>query len=108
MVCVRVLTRSSRCSTTARRAVTVAWTAAVFSVRALNAAIPTLTASASSFLRPWPVDNIRTRAASLAGTSTTSAPSARSRAVNGAPRPEAPSIAHVGSGHRRAKRRNAR
>ena len=108
MVWVRVLTRSSRCSTIARRAVTVPSTAAEFNLGALRAAIPTLTASASSFLRPWPVDSMRTRAASFAGTSTTSTPSVRSRAVRGAPRPDAPSIAHVGSGHRSAKRRNAR
>ena len=42
-------------STIARRAVTAPSTAAEFNLRALRAAIPTLTASASSFLRPWPV-----------------------------------------------------
>ena len=57
--------------------------------------MPTDTASASSLLRPCPVESSRTRAASLAGTSTTSMPSPRSRAVNGLPRPVAPSIAQA-------------
>jgi len=60
------------------------------------------------FCGPCPLESIRTRAASFAGTSRTSTPSVRSLAVSGAPNPDAPSIAHVGSGQRLAKRRNAR
>ena len=72
-----------------------------------QAATPTETASASSVLRPCPVDSTRTRAASLAGTSTTSMPSAVNRWVSGAPRPAAPSIAQPGSLHRWANPRSS-
>src|SRR5258705_8334073 len=48
-------------------------------------------ASVPSVLRPWPVSKTRARAASLAGTSSTRSPSARSRWVSGRPIPFAPS-----------------
>ena len=73
-VWVRVLTTSSRCSTRARSAVIASSTATVRSPAAVSAAMPTEVASASSVLRPCPVDSIRTRAASLAGTSTADDP----------------------------------
>ena len=59
------------------------------------AAIPTDRASAGSDLRPCPVESIRTRRASFAGTSTTSMPSVASLAVSTAPRPVAPSMAQT-------------
>jgi hypothetical protein len=55
-------------------------------------------------LRPCPLDSIRMRRASLAGTSTTPTPSAASRAVSEAPRPVALSIAQMASDQRLAKR----
>jgi hypothetical protein len=58
----RVFTRSSRCST-ARKAVVAASILAVPSACDVSAAIPTDRASASSFLRPCPLDSTRTRAA---------------------------------------------
>lgn len=58
------------------------------------AAMATETASASSLLRPCPVDKVRTRAASSAGTSVTAMSSATSRASRGPPSPVAPSMAH--------------
>ncbi|MDT5369351.1 MAG: hypothetical protein QOC62_3782 [Mycobacterium sp.] len=82
---VRVFTRSSRCSTTARKAVVAASISAVPSACDVSAAIPTDSASASSFLRPCPLDSTRTRAARFAGTSITSMPSVRSSVVSGAP-----------------------
>jgi len=66
---VRVLTRSSRCSTRARRAIAASSISTVFSQVAINAAMSTEMTSASSFLRLCPVESSRTRAASLAGTS---------------------------------------
>ena len=54
---------------------------------AVSAAMPTEVASASSLLRPCPVDSIRTRAASLAGTSTATIWSAASQLFSGAPKP---------------------
>ena len=75
---------------------------------AVSAAMPTETASASSFLRPCPVDSMRTRVASLAGTSTASIPSPDSQVASGAPRPVAPSMAHSASGQRAANRRSCR
>jgi len=60
-------------------------TVTVRSPAALCAATATEVASASSFLRPCPVDSTRTRAASLAGTSTAAIPSADSRVARGHP-----------------------
>jgi hypothetical protein len=108
MVWVRVFTRSSRCSTTARKAVVAASIWAVPSAGEVSAAIPTDSASASSFLRPCPLESTRTRAASLAATSMTSMPSVRSSVVSGAPSPAAPSIAQWACGQRCANRRSAR
>ena len=89
------MTRSSRCSTMARRALVAESISALLRVWEVSAAIPTEMASASSFLRPCPVDSSRTREASLAGTSMTSIRSARSRVVSGVPRPAAPSMAQT-------------
>ena len=77
----RILARPSRCSTDARMAVTAASIVAVFNEVAVIAAIPTETASASSVLRQCPVDSTRTRAASMAGTSVISMPSAKRRSA---------------------------
>ena len=86
-VWVRVLTTSSRCSTSARKTVIVSSTATVWSPAAVSAAIPTEVASASSLLRPCPVDSIRTRVASLAGTSTATIRSAASQVAQGCAQP---------------------
>jgi hypothetical protein len=104
----RLRTTSSRCSINARNA-TIAWsTAALRSPDAVSAATPTEIASAVSFLWPCPVDSIRTRAASLAGTSTASIPSPASRVTNGPPGPLAPPIAHTTCDQRAANRRSCR
>jgi hypothetical protein len=50
-------------------------------------------------LRPCPVSNTRTRAASLAGTSRTRSPSRTNRNANGRPAPPAPSTAQTRDGH---------
>jgi hypothetical protein len=54
-------------------------------------------------LRPCPRESGRTRAASLAGTSTMAMPSADKRVGSGAPSPAAPSIAQLACGQRLAK-----
>lgn len=59
-------------------------------------------ASSSPFLRAFPVESTRTRAESLAGTSTTSSPEAASLWAKCRPRPPAFSIAHRRSGKRLA------
>ena len=55
-----------------------------------------------------PVDSIRTRAASLAGTSTATSWSAASQRFRGAPSPLATSIAQVAAGHWAANLRRLR
>ena len=60
----------------------------------LLAATATQTASSRSLLRPWPTDSTRTRAASLAGTSSTCWPSPTSRWATARPIPWPPSTAH--------------
>ena len=55
-------------------------------------------ASRASVLRLWPVSKSRTRAASLAGTSTTCSPSSSSRCASGRPAPLLPSTAQTRSG----------
>ena len=107
-VWVRVLTTSSRCSTSARKTMIASSTATVWRPAAVRAAMPTEVASASSVLRPCPVDSIRTRAASLAGTSTATIWSAASQLFRGAPNPLAPSIAQVAAGHWAANSRKLR
>jgi hypothetical protein len=89
-----------------RSAVMASSTFALRSPAALWAVIPTERASASSFLRPCPVDGIRTRVASLAGTSTAAIPASVRRLASGAPTPPAPSMAHTAVGQRAAKRRS--
>ena len=56
-------------------------------------------ASPASVLRWCPVSNSRTRAASLAGTSTTSSPASSNRCAKGRPVPLAPSTAYTRAGH---------
>jgi hypothetical protein len=65
-------------------------------------------ASVASVLRPCPVANTRARADSFGGTSTTCSPSASSLLAMCPPMPWQPSIAHVRSGHRRARASIAR
>ena len=55
-------------------------------------------ASSASVLRLCPVSKSRTRAASLAGTSTTCSPASRSRCASGRPAPLLPSTAQTRSG----------
>lgn len=82
------------CPVTARRAAIVSSIATVRSPWADQAAIPIDSASALSLLRPWPVDNNRTRRTSFAGTSVIMIWSSFSRCVSGAPQLAGPSIAH--------------
>jgi hypothetical protein len=79
MVWVRAATRSWR--RLVNRCKTVAWSSTLTcrSEGTLRAAMATETASPGSLLRPWPTDSTRTRAASLAGTSSTCSPSLTSR-----------------------------
>jgi hypothetical protein len=75
------------CSTRARQGDDRCSTEAVLSRVAVKAAMPTETASASSVLRPCPVDSTRTRARVWRARPQ---PSAVSRWVSGAPSPAAP------------------
>jgi hypothetical protein len=102
-VWVRALTRSSRCSVSARNAIASSSNRTDTNAGAVHAATATDSASASSVLRPCPVDSVRTRAASFAGTSATANPSANNRVASGAPKPLAPSIAHRASAQFRGK-----
>ena len=72
--------------------------------RSRTATIATECASSASVLRSCPVSNTRTRADSLAGTSSTVSPSASSRCASGRPDPVAPSTAHDRVGHCRQYR----
>ena len=63
-----------------------------------TATTATACASCGSVLRLCPVSKARALADSLAGTSTTCSPSARSRCANGRPAPLLPSTAHTRSG----------
>jgi hypothetical protein len=54
-------------------------------------------ASSRSVVRPWPWEHAHTRAASFAGTSRTSSPSATSRRASERPAPRQPSTARRGS-----------
>jgi hypothetical protein len=93
---VRVATRSSRRSDSSRSTVAWSWTPTWCSRWLPRAARAIETASPVSWLRPWPVDSSRTRAASLAGTSMTCSPSATSCWARTRPtrrRPRSPSAA---------------
>ena len=87
--------RASRRSVSIRRASSSpsSWSTRSVVVRTATAA--TACASWASVLRLWPVSKSRTRAASLAGTSTTCSPSSRSRCASGRPAPLLPSTAHT-------------
>ena len=73
-----------------------------------QAASAVLTASAWSVVRPWPLESSRTRAESLAGTSTTCSPALSSHCVRALPRPAVVSTAHRRCGHLAAQRRSWR
>jgi hypothetical protein len=82
---------SSRRSASSRDTTRSSSSASCRSPRVRSATMAIEWASVASVLRPCPVSNTRTRAASFAGTSHTVSPSASSRAANGRPTPLAPS-----------------
>jgi hypothetical protein len=93
-VCARCRTTSSRRSVSIRSTSSSGSCARARRSFARTAATATESASWASVLRPWPV-SIRTRAASLAGTSTTCSPSASSRCAKALPAPLLPPTADV-------------
>ncbi len=81
----RLRDSSSRRSANSRSTVRSSSATSLRSPRVRSATTAIECASVASVLRPWPVSNTRTRAASFAGTSTTVSPSANSRAASGRP-----------------------
>ena len=90
---------ASRRSTSSRSASSSPSTCSTRRVLVRTATAAMECASWASVLRLCPVSNSRTRAASLAGTSTTTSPASSSRCARERPAPLAPSTAHTRSGH---------
>ncbi len=98
-VAVRRATSSVRRSDSSRNATVSSSNPTACRPGVRSATRATVRASAGSFLRPCPIEKIRARVASFAGTSITDSPSLSSRWARYAPTPVAPSTAHRRSGH---------